>query len=111
MPLPETSLHPGGFGSLGCDQGVLVGGYQRPFAKDDAQVLSELGFNLLEFRVVRAARRTLKVCKLFQGHRGRWVAADVRRFRSRRFRSRGFRSLTAGEGIPVWVCVRVRRLS
>src|SRR6267142_1143169 len=104
MHLPETSLHPGGFGSLGGHKSVLVGRYQGPFAKDDAQVISELGFNLLEFRVVRAARRTLKVSKLFQGDRGRGVAAYVRWLGAL-----WFRAGTAGVGIRVGV--RVRRLS
>src|SRR5258708_22354884 len=101
MHLAEAALQPGGFGSLGGHQGVLVGRYQGPFAKDDAQVLSELGFNLLEFRVVRAGGRTLKVSKLFQGDRGRWVAADVRRLGALWFRSR-----TAGVGIRISVGVR-----
>src|SRR5882672_7032284 len=98
MHLPETVLQAGGFGSLGCDQRVLVGWYQGPFAKDDAQVLTEFGFNLLEFRVVRAARRTLKVSKFFQGDRGRWVAAYMRWFGALWF---GARTAVVG------ICIRV----
>src|SRR6266550_6490518 len=106
MHLPETALHTGGFRSLGGDQGVLVGRYQWPFAKDNAQVLSELGFNLLEFRVVPAACTALKVGKFFQGHRGRGVATDVRWFGALWLSAR-----TAGVCIRVCVRVRVRRLS
>src|SRR5467141_1963430 len=105
MHLPEMALQAGGFGGLGCHQGVLVGWYQRAFAKDDAQVLSELGFHLLEFRVVRAARWTLKVGKLFQRNRSLGIAAYVRRFRARGFRSRMFPSRIAGDGIRVYVSV------
>src|SRR6266404_6223196 len=57
MHLPEMGgiLQAGRLGSLGGDQSMLVRWDQWPFAKNNAQVVSELGFDFLKFRVVVAA--------------------------------------------------------
>ena len=60
-----------------------MGRDQRKLAKCHAQLVAKLLFHLFEYRMEDAARRTLKVAKLFELRRSICWPTRIRRFCSR----------------------------
>src|SRR5258708_26288589 len=75
--LPELALQTRSFSGLRGNQGMFVWRNQWPLTKDNPQAIAKFAFDLLEFRIIRAARAALKVGKLLPGRRRVRIAADV----------------------------------
>src|ERR1700730_4540455 len=69
MHLPKLSLIASGLSCMSRIQGILVHPRQRKMMKNDLQLVAVFLFDLLEFRIKQAARRTLIVAVLFEHYR------------------------------------------
>ena len=69
MHFPKLVLIASGLGSMSRGEGILMNPRQRKMMKNDLHLVAVLVFDLLEFRIKQAARRTLIVAVLFKDDR------------------------------------------
>src|SRR5690242_18010699 len=85
------ALKAGRFGCLGRNDRILMVWVKRILAIDHPQFLAEISFHLFQFWIIGAARRALKIGKLFDSYGRGGIAAYVRRCCARRQRTRWWR--------------------